>query len=157
MTTEYANGNAFEGNGEAVVVTVNCVGAMGRGIAEECKRRMPWLYKTYRQWCSRRKILPGRISVPWCLFEGQGVLRDALHHAVVLFPTKDNWKRPSQIEWIRSGMEDLVVLAESKGWTQVDMTLPGTANGWIKDKGEVTSLVREILKPSKVHFVIWDM
>lgn len=155
MTVQYNNGNAFEGNGDAVVVTVNCVGAMGRGIALECKLRMPWLYKAYRQACFRGKLRPGRIITPWCLYEGKGVKLHSGHEAVVLFPTKGHWRNPSELGWVESGLKDLVELAERQEWSVVDMTLPGTANGWIKEVDAVKDLCGEILGTSSVLFQVW--
>lgn len=157
MTIQYQDGNAFEGDGQAVVVTVNCVGAMGRGIAEECRGRMWWLYKAYKGHCARRRILPGTISLPYCLYDGPQVREQSGHDFVVLLPTKDDWKKPSRIDWISSGLEDLVALAVREKWAVVDMTLPGTANGWIKDKDSVRLLVREILGPSDTLFKIWTL
>lgn len=157
MTIETDNGNAFDGTGDAVVVTVNCVGAMGRGIAEECRRRMRWLYQSYKVSCNRRKIQPGRITTPWCVFEGGSTKQDSNHDVVVLFPTKDDWKRPSRIEWIESGLADLCALAEQRGWKTVDMTLPGGANGWIKDKSLIWKAMEKHLGSSSVEFRVWGL
>lgn len=157
MTVETFVGNVFDGKADAVVVTVNTVGAMGKGVALDCKLRMPWVYKAYRQSCFRGKLSPGRISVPWCLYEGERVLTDCGHSAVVLFPTKGHWKNPTDPAWIESGLKDLAELSTRKGWKSVDMTLPGCANGWIQNKGAVWDMVMETLAPSATEFRIWGM
>ena len=43
------------------VVTVNCVGAMGRGIALACRERFPSLYNDYRQKCRKEQIVIGEV------------------------------------------------------------------------------------------------
>lgn len=157
MTVEYCQGNAFNGDGCAVVVTVNCVGAMGRGIALECKHRMHYVYKAYKQACNRRKIVPGEITFPWCLFEGDRIKKDSGHQCVVLLPTKLDWKKPSKLEWVQSGIGDLALIATKRNWSVVDMTLPGCDNGWIKDKGQVKSFIESSLGPLETHFRIWSL
>ncbi|MDW7777268.1 MAG: SLOG family protein [Methanosarcinales archaeon] len=56
-------GDIFTSNAKAIVNTVNCVGAMGRGIALEFKKRYPDLYASYRQACARKEIKPGHVWV----------------------------------------------------------------------------------------------
>ena len=54
-------GNLFNSKAQALVNTVNCVGAMGKGIALEFKRRFPEMFKEYSQQCSKKEICPGRV------------------------------------------------------------------------------------------------
>ena len=159
MTLSYRKGNAFGGRGNAVVVTVNCVGAMGAGIALECKQKMPWLYSTYRRYCFRGAYAPGRINTDLgvftnCVEKSKGACR---HMEVILLPTKLNWKNASKIEWIESGIEDLAALASLKQYDEIDMTLPGCANGWIKDHHLVKSILADHLEDHPCRFVVWEL
>ena len=45
-----------------IVNTVNCVGAMGKGIALEYKLRFPEMFKEYQRICFQNKLRPGQIS-----------------------------------------------------------------------------------------------
>ena len=42
-------GNLFNSNAMAIVNTVNCVGAMGKGIALDFKLRYPEMFKEYQK------------------------------------------------------------------------------------------------------------
>lgn len=156
MTLEAKKGNAFEGGGDAVVVTINCVGAMGRGIALECKQRMPWLYTTYRRFCNRGAYSPGQINFNLGVFEGCKSKSEGRcnHESVILLPTKMHWKHPSRLEWIESGIQDLAELAIRKGFKHVDMTLPGGCNGWIKDKRGIWNILENHLKDHECLFTV---
>lgn len=156
MTVEYVKGNAFEGTGDAVVVTINCIGAMGAGIALECKHRLPWLYETYKRYCRRGAYLPGRVSSSFGVFKNVRLKSHGKcsHEYVVLLPTKFDWRKPSKIEWVDTGLADLARLANEYQWKRVDMTLPGTANGWIKDVDAVKGLVGKHLGDLQTSFVI---
>ena len=61
------------------VVTVNCVGAMGRGIALACRERFPSLYNDYRQKCRKEQIVIGEV---YCYPE----------EGVILLPTKTHFR-----------------------------------------------------------------
>ena len=46
---KYLEGTVFNTDADMIVNTVNCVGAMGKGIALEYKLRYPKLYEEYRK------------------------------------------------------------------------------------------------------------
>jgi O-acetyl-ADP-ribose deacetylase (regulator of RNase III) len=56
------HGDIFTSDAEAIVNTVNCLGAMGKGIALEFKKRYPDLYAAYRQACTRKVK---SLALPW--------------------------------------------------------------------------------------------
>lgn len=98
----FQQGNVFDTEAEAVVNTVNCVGVMGRGIALQCKRLFPDNYKYYTVACKEGKVEPGTMLV----FNTGNILGKPRY--VINFPTKVHWRKPSQIDYITSGLEDLV-------------------------------------------------
>ena len=49
-------GNIFNTTCQTMVNTVNCVGAMGKGIALECKLRFPDMFKKYKEFCDKKLI-----------------------------------------------------------------------------------------------------
>jgi O-acetyl-ADP-ribose deacetylase (regulator of RNase III) len=94
MPVRYQDGSVFDANTQTIVNTVNTIGVMGRGLALEFKRRFPAMYEDYRLRCARKEVRVGqpylyRGSTPW----------------ILNFPTKEHWRRPSRLEWIRQGLE----------------------------------------------------
>ena len=75
------------------IVTVNCVGVMGAGIAKTCKMLYPRTYKQYRRKCLAGEYHPG-----------QPILTN-IERPLLLFPTKDHWRNPSQYRWIEEGLK----------------------------------------------------
>ena len=90
---EYVSGNIFESKCEVITITVNCVGVMGAGIALQCKKQFPATYRQYQQKCRKSDYLPG-----------QPILT-SIDRPLLLFPTKDHWRNPSKIEWIKEGLK----------------------------------------------------
>jgi len=91
------SGNLFESGAQTIVVTVNCVGVMGKGIALEAKERYPDLFTHYSELCSAGRIRPGHpVFVP-----------SLLPPCFVLFPTKDHWRSVSRLSDIESGLRFL--------------------------------------------------
>ena len=88
----YKTGDIFKSD-LIPVVTINCVGAMGKGNALQCKRLYPATYKHYRQKCKQGLYKPG-----------QPVLTN-IERQLLLFPTKNDWRDPSKYEWIQIGLE----------------------------------------------------
>jgi len=83
------NGNIFNSKAETLVNTVNCVGAMGKGIALEFRRRYPNMFEEYKKACANNELKPGHI---WQYNKGDV--------SILNFAIKNDWKYPSKIEWI---------------------------------------------------------
>ena len=75
------------------IVTVNCVGAMGAGIAKTCRLKYPKTYQHYKRKCLAGEYQPG-----------QPVLTN-VERPLLLFPTKKDWRNPSKYAWIKDGLE----------------------------------------------------
>ncbi len=71
---------------QTVVNTVNTVGVMGKGIASEFKARYPDMFKTYRKLCREGKFDIGQLWI-W----------KAQDQWVLNFPSKKNWRNPSNL------------------------------------------------------------
>ena len=70
-----------------LVITVNCEGVMGKGIAFWAKKNDPKCFEAYKAICDRGEMKPGQ---PHLVCEGR----------YLLAPTKDQWRYPSKYEWI---------------------------------------------------------
>ena len=134
MSYQEIKGNLFNSRAQAYVNTVNCVGAMGKGIALEFRRRYPAMFDQYKKDCQEKKVVPGRIlSYP------QG---DKL---ILNFAIKDDWKQPSKIEWIESTLKQFVAWYRNKGIKSVAFPWMGAMNGGLPF-GLIQSTMREHLK-----------
>lgn len=146
MAIKYISGNIFNSKCQTVVNTVNCVGVMGKGIAQVYKLRYPLMFTQYKEHCNNKLIKPG---VLW--------LYDKQHNApwILNFPTKFHWKYPSKVEWIVSGLEKFVDTYEKKGITSIAFPLLGTHNGGL-DIQEVKSLMDKYLGKCSIEIEIYD-
>lgn len=118
-------GNVFDTDCQTVVVTVNLVGAMGRGLALYAKKKYPGLYERYRRDLSNGRLRYGSI-----------VVYRSWEKWIVLLPTKVDWKNKSDLGLISVGLEALSRNIDSLGITSIAMTWPGCGNGWL-DRSDV--------------------
>lgn len=80
---------------DAIVNTINCKGFMGKGIALEFSLRYPDLLIKYQQKCQKNEINIGKMFY-----------YKTDNQIIVNFPTKDDFKLPSQYDWIKKGIKD---------------------------------------------------
>ena len=112
-------GNLFDSNAGTLVNTVNCVGVMGKGIAEEFKKRFPDYYEDYRARCHAGQM---KLGEPY-------LYKDLLGASIISFPTKEHWRSPARLEDIVNGLD---YFAEHyKEWGVIDVAFPplGCGNG----------------------------
>ena len=119
------SGNIFSTQSQAIVITVNCEGVMGAGIALDAKLRWPKLFKHYVQACSTGEIAIGKSML---------IRRDefSLPIDVVLFPTKNRWRNPSTIPYIRDGLTDLRSMLEVGAIESIALPHLGCSNGGLQ-------------------------
>lgn len=98
---QLTKGNILEANAEALVNTVNTKGIMGKGIALQFKKAFPDVFNAYKKACNAGVIHIGNVHVHERV-ETHGP------RFIINFPTKDDWKKPSRIEYIKKGLESLV-------------------------------------------------
>lgn len=96
---ELATGNLLKADVEALVNPVNTQGVMGKGLALQFKRAFPDAFKAYAKACARGEVVTGRMHV---------VRRASPPRFIIHFPTKRHWRDPSKLEYVTSGLEDLV-------------------------------------------------
>ena len=96
----YTQGNLLVAPVQALVNTVNTVGVMGRGIALMFKERFSKNTLAYEKACKARQVQTGKMFVT-----ETGELMGA--RWIVNFPTKQNWRAPSKMEWFVDGLQDL--------------------------------------------------
>ncbi|MFP4370522.1 MAG: macro domain-containing protein, partial [Candidatus Kapaibacterium sp.] len=114
--------------------TVNCVGVMGAGIAFEMKLRYPQMYKKYEELCERNKIKIGKL---W-------LYRHSNTKWILNFPTKNDWKYPSKVEYLHAGLRKFRDNYKSKGIESVAFPLLGASNGGL-NKDTVLIIMEDYL------------
>jgi O-acetyl-ADP-ribose deacetylase (regulator of RNase III) len=101
---KFIKGDLFTSEAEALVNAVNTVGIMGGGIALTFKNKFPENFTAYAEACKHGGVILGKMFVT----------RNNSNY-IINFPTKDHWRDPSKIEWIESGLEDLIkVITENR-------------------------------------------
>ena len=130
---EIKKGNLLDSDCQVLVNTINTRGAMGKGLALAFKQRYPALYTEYRAACAAGYIRPGDVWV-WKDWAGS--------HWVFNISTKDDWRRPSQYQWIWAGLFNLTACIEKYGVMSVALPLMGCGNGGL-DKDKVLILIDE--------------
>jgi len=114
----YVKGDIFESKALVIVNTVNCKGVMGKGLALAFKQRYPEMFLVYQEECKTGKIRIGRPSLykestPW----------------ILNFPTKDNWKANSKIEYLEKGLEYFIANYKKVGIKSIAFPKLGAQNG----------------------------
>lgn len=91
-------GNIFDSAKPYLVNPVNTVGVMGKGLAAQFKRKYPnEMFTFYRVACDDGTLRTGAPLV-W------NNPRDDQKN-VILFPTKQHWKDPSEIYYVTHGLQ----------------------------------------------------
>jgi O-acetyl-ADP-ribose deacetylase (regulator of RNase III) len=118
----FTQGNLIEAKAEALVNTVNTLGIMGKGIALMFKEAFPENFKAYEAACKRKDVQLRKMFVT--------ERRDMFGPRwIINFPTKANWRFPSQIEWIEAGLEDLKRVIAEKDIRSIAIPPLGAGNG----------------------------
>jgi O-acetyl-ADP-ribose deacetylase (regulator of RNase III) len=120
MSYKEVRGNIFNSKAMAVVNTVNCVGAMGKGIALDFKLRFPKMFKEYQKICFSKKLYPGQI-LPY----------HDNHFLILNFAIKDDWKDPSKVEWVEETLKKFRDNYKRLGVTSIAFPWMGAMNGGI--------------------------
>lgn len=117
----YIEGDIFKSPAQVLVNTVNTVGVMGKGIALEFKKRYPDMFRVYRDICDKRNLKTGSLLL---CYEPD--------HWVLLFPTKEHWRNPSQLDYIEKGLDKFSRTYADKGITSIAFPRLGCGNGELK-------------------------
>ncbi|EKY03195.1 macro domain protein [Porphyromonas catoniae F0037] len=132
---------------QTIVNTVNCAGVMGKGIALVYKLFYPDMFPLYKKFCGDKSLTIGKL---W-LYR-----TDSPNLAWVLnFPTKREWKNPSQMAYIELGLQKFLDRYEEKGITSIAFPMLGTANGGLRTD-EVLSLMVHYLSQCRIPVVIYQ-
>lgn len=130
----YVRGNLLDSKATILVNTVNCVGVMGKGIALQFKQRFPEMFEVYRQTCKAGGYSPGVCRM--CTTSGKTIIN---------FPTKNDWRNPSQMEWIQSGLIQIKNYLMKNPSVSIAFPPVGCGNGGLNWE-EVRALMEDTFK-----------
>jgi O-acetyl-ADP-ribose deacetylase (regulator of RNase III) len=130
----YVKSNIFDSPAQTIVNAVNTVGVMGKGIAQEFKKRYPDMFERYREFCKRGDIDIGRLY-----------LYRSPNKWVLNFPTKRHWRQPSKAEYIERGLDKFVRTYTQQGITSISFPQLGTGNGGLDWNRAVRPMMEEYL------------
>ncbi len=146
---KYVCGNLFESNSQAIVNTVNTVGVMGKGIALQFKKYFPNNFKIYKNACDNKTLTIGKLLV----FEEENLLTG--RKIIINFPTKDHWRDPSEYNYIRFGLIELVKLIKERSLQSVSLPALGAGNGGLQ-WGKVKDLIEEYLSDVDCEIIVYQ-
>lgn len=145
----WMKGDIFRAPVEALVNPVNTVGVAGKGLALQFRERFPDWYRAYREACLRGEVRVGRIHV-FPLTPPKGKLR-----FILSFPTKEDWRKPSRLEYIEAGLEDLVRRVEGLGIASLAVPALGAGLGGLAWE-EVKPLLAKALHPLQAEVWVYE-
>ncbi len=135
---QFKQANLLESDAQAIVNTVNTVGVMGKGIALQFKNQYPHNYKLYAAACKAKEVVVGKMFVTeeTSLLGGKKI--------IINFPTKTDWRKPSEYSYIENGLQDLVKVIEDKNIKSIAIPPLGAGNGGL-DWNKVKELIEQYL------------
>ena len=103
----YITGNILDSSAQALVNTVNTLGVMGKGIALQFKKAYPNNFKAYEKSCKNKELQVGKmfVSIDSNITSGEKI--------IINFPTKNNWRNPSEYKYIEEGLDNLVEVIDN--------------------------------------------
>ena len=136
-------GTVFNTDAKAIVNTVNCKGVIGAGIALEFQLRYPAMNEDYVHKCEDGIIRVGKVDY----YDGSPV--------IINFPTKYDFKYPSKIEWIASGLQDFVNTYAEHNIESVAFPKLGAGRGGL-NWDQVKELMLRYLDPLNIRVYICE-
>lgn len=147
MTIERGDGNLITADVDAIVNTVNAEGVMGKGLALQVKNAFPDVFAEYARACKQGAVAVGSMHV---------VHRATRPRFVINFPTKKHWRHPSKLEYIDSGLADLVMQVRKLDIRSIAIPPLGCGLGGL-DWSEVKPRIIEAFGPlPEVRVVLFE-
>lgn len=145
----YVTGDLLASDTQALVNTVNTVGIMGKGIALQFKKLFPNNFKEYARLCKAGEVEIGRLLVTEeeTTFSGKKI--------IINFPTKTDWRKPSEYNYIEEGLQELVRVITQRNITSIALPPLGAGNGGL-DWSRVKTLMEKYLADVPADVFIYE-
>lgn len=122
---------------------------MGKGIALQFKNMFPNNFKLYTIACKRKELKIGELLVT----EEKTLLRG--EKIIINFPTKTNWRLPSEYSYIETGMVQLVKVIKEKKLKTIAIPPLGSGNGGL-DWNKVKVILEKHLSDLTCEIYIYE-
>ena len=145
--------NIFDSTAHFIVNPVNTKGVMGKGLALEFKKKFKTNFDFYHEYCSKSSPKGGDLIWYYA--------KDLNDRNIINFCTKEDWKKPSNIEWIESGLRTLITqlreLYSEGSYPTPLLALPmlGCGEGGLNNK-DVLDVFRKVLVDIKFDVEIYS-
>ncbi len=146
---KYITGNILESSAEALVNTVNTLGVMGKGIALQFKKAYQTNYKLYVEACKRNEIEVGRLFVVKDSNLSSG------EKYIINFPTKKDWRKPSEYSYIDSGLDDLIRVLKEYKIKSIAIPPLGAGNGGLEWE-KVKKIIEQKLSDLEIEITVYE-
>lgn len=139
-------GDIFASRAQTLTCPVNCVGVMGKGLAKATKERYPEVYRQYRDLYEQ-----GLLSLEWLrvVYTDDG-------RQVLLFPTKRHWSRPSRVEWIEQGLQQLRARYQDLRIESLALPMLGCGAGGLSYPHDVQPLIWRYLADLPIPIEVYE-
>lgn len=124
---EFVKGDIFQSGCQALVNPVNLQGVMGNGLALQFKKRFPTNFKLYKEACYSEE----KINIGKCLTVREMLITNKVSNPVYIvnFPTKQEWRNPSDINYVRDGLLDLIDVIDVNNFKSIAIPPLGCGQG----------------------------
>ncbi|MDR1893781.1 MAG: macro domain-containing protein [Spirochaetales bacterium] len=140
---KYTTGNLFDSKAECIINTVNCEGFQGKGIAYQFKLKYPKNEAAYIDACKSKTLTIGKVL----FFEENKKI-------IANFPTKNEWRKNSQYEYIQLGLIDLLSKIKERNIKSIAIPPLGCGNGgleWYKVKEMINQYLSGISENMDIY------
>lgn len=146
---KYITGNILESNAQALVNTVNTEGVMGKGIALQFKKAFPNNFTAYEKACNGDRINVGK------MFVTKDSNIDSGEKTIINFPTKKNWRKPSEYSYIEEGLIDLIQVIDNYKIKSIAIPPLGAGNGGLEWE-RVKKIIEKHLSQIDVDIYVYE-
>jgi len=135
---KFVSGDILNAKVDALVNTVNTAGVMGKGLALQFKKAFPANFKAYEAAAKAGEVETGRMFV----FDAGGIVPPRY---IINFPTKRHWRNASKLDYIESGLRDLVAVVRDRSIRSIAIPPLGAGLGGL-DWRDVRPLILQALE-----------
>jgi O-acetyl-ADP-ribose deacetylase (regulator of RNase III)/uncharacterized protein YwgA len=146
---KYITGDILESEAQALVNTVNTVGVMGKGIALQFKKAFPHNFKAYSEACKKGEIAIGKSLIIKDISLNTG------EKIIINFPTKKDWRKPSEYSFIAEGLDDLVKVLEEYQIRSIAIPPLGAGNGGLEWE-KVKKMIEQKLAKLDTEILVYE-
>ncbi|MEO6346767.1 MAG: macro domain-containing protein [Aquaticitalea sp.] len=145
----YIKGDIFQSKAEALVNTVNTVGVMGKGIALQFKKAFPNNFKVYTDAYKNNALRIGKMLV----VKDSNITSGEKY--IINFPTKMDWRKPSEYSYIEEGLDNLIQTLEAYKIKSVAIPPLGAGNGGLEWE-RVKRIIEDKLRGLDIEIQVYE-